>query len=257
MRRPHDRTGATQRKDWWDKAAVVATIVGASAVPAILLVGGYLLDRNLKERTTDIQAKVADIQAKVAEQTAGYQASDLQLKRGALVRDLLPVLTAAAPKDRVRGYHIAMWALPTEAPTLLSNLYDMEVDESVRQQVNPLFRQIGIIKAVVVASEAITSKSVEIVKRSGPKDSGPGSTFSEQYELCSDPLPADAIVQRHEMQLVGDRSCNAWATCTLASADSRICYRFSLQGHNEFPAFLQNGGVRKSEAILRVTYTQK
>src|SRR6266446_5891558 len=127
-----NRVSGDKPKDLWDKLGVIAAVVGGLAIPVVLLVGGYLLDRSLKEKTTGIQEKVADIQDKVARQTEAYQSSDLQIRRASLVKELLPALTASAPADRVRGYHVAIWALPTDAPTLLSNLYDLEKDENVR-----------------------------------------------------------------------------------------------------------------------------
>jgi hypothetical protein len=265
------------QKDTWDKVGVIVAGVGSLAVPLFLLFGGYLLEESLKRRATDIQEQVAKVQAEVARQDAVYQSSDLLIRRASLVRELLPLLSAADPRDRVKAYHVALWALPEDAPTLLSNLYDHETDERVRQQVNPMFLKRGIIVAALPAASTPSASAsaampasaaspasappaapeyVEVVTttRSGPKESGAGRSFSESYEVCSDPPHPQATILKHEFQLVGDRACNAWSTCTFAPKSNRPCYQFTLQGHDEIPAVLENAGKRRSEGVLRVVY---
>lgn len=90
---------------------------------------------------------------------------------------------------------------------------------------------------------------------SGPKTSGSGANFSEEY-LISYSAPAGKRITRHSLTLVGDRRCNAWSTCRVITAtDTLVVYGFSLQGHNEGgPLFIgnPNSGQRDSTALLTV-----
>ncbi|MDY0748755.1 hypothetical protein SNE35_29925 [Paucibacter sp. R3-3] len=90
---------------------------------------------------------------------------------------------------------------------------------------------------------------------SGPKTSGSGSAFSEEY-LISYSAPTGKKIAHHGLTLIGDRRCNAWSTCRVVKATSTfVQYAFSLQGHNE-GGFLfinnPNSGQRDSTALLTV-----
>lgn len=81
--------------------------------------------------------------------------------------------------------------------------------------------------------------------RSGPMTSGEGSDFSGWYELCSDPLPANAtITPPVTFYLSGDRSCGGWAECQQKSLTAtRACWQFRLQGHND-----KSGAARQAQS---------
>ena len=100
--------------------------------------------------------------------------------------------------------------------------------------------------------QASTLQRQTAVTRSGPRPSGLGRSFSDEYTVCSEPLPNGARVISQRFVLTGDRSCGAWSMCTQLpnTADNRVCWSFRLQGHDEWfpprPAF--------SEGVLEVTY---
>ena len=85
---------------------------------------------------------------------------------------------------------------------------------------------------------------------SGPKISGSGASFSGVYTLYSDSPPAGYKIGTYTYSLTGDRACNRWSTCTLAVEGNRVVLRFTLQGHDEWPA----PGQASSEGHLIVTY---
>lgn len=96
-------------------------------------------------------------------------------------------------------------------------------------------------------------REVQRVFTSGPKASGLGKSWSEWYELCSEPAAAAYVVSATDFALRGDRSCGAWSECRQTRQTSAsVCYQFRLQGHDEWfpprPAF--------SEGILRVTFVR-
>jgi hypothetical protein len=100
-------------------------------------------------------------------------------------------------------------------------------------------------------AEATLTTSVS----SGPQLSGSASSFSPPYKVCSGPSPAGYTFASDSFALTGDRQCGSWATCTpMQRDDNDVCWSFTLQGHNEFPAILNNAGRRSSEGHLRVEY---
>jgi len=90
---------------------------------------------------------------------------------------------------------------------------------------------------------------------SGPKNSGSGANFSQEYTI-SYSAPAGKKITRHTLALIGDRRCNAWSTCRVITAtQTLVVYGFSLQGHNEGGIFYignPNQGERESTALLTV-----
>lgn len=104
-------------------------------------------------------------------------------------------------------------------------------------------------------SAKLTSAQMSIVKtfRSGERLSGSGANFSAVYELESEPPPPGYKVGNFVYSLAGDRGCNAWSTCSASSDGTKVVFRFSLQGHNEWPP----PGQAKSEGFLTVTYVPK
>lgn len=107
--------------------------------------------------------------------------------------------------------------------------------------------------STAVPAESTTTTVFE--KRSGSRPSGPGKSFSQPYELCSDPLPDPAMtIVSSDFFLLGDRSCGSWATCEPSVKEpTRVCWKFTLQGHDERPF----NSVGLSEGVLRYTVQKR
>jgi len=88
---------------------------------------------------------------------------------------------------------------------------------------------------------------------SGPPVSGSGSSFSGEYVVASDPAPEGYKIGDYSYSLTGDRACNAWSTCRASAEGGRVLFRFTLQGHNEWPP----PGQAISTGNLIVTYAPK
>jgi hypothetical protein len=112
---------------------------------------------------------------------------------------------------------------------------------------------IGLLRAELAAAPKAVSRHAPITKTftSGLQLSGPGSSFSPEYVLVSDPAPPGYKIGDFSFSLSGDRACNAWSTCRAAIENDRVVMRFSLQGHNEWPF----PGQGKSAGNLVVTYS--
>lgn len=108
------------------------------------------------------------------------------------------------------------------------------------------------LKALPSGTEKSVSSSVEVVKtfRSGEVLSGSGKASSGEYVVNSDPPPPGFKIGNFVYSLVGDRGCNAWSTCKASVEGNRVVFRFTLQGHDEWPP----PGQAKSEGFLKVTY---
>jgi len=85
---------------------------------------------------------------------------------------------------------------------------------------------------------------------SGPVISGSGASFSQEYQVVSDPTPAGYKIGGFTYSLTGDRGCNAWSTCKAAIEGDRVVFRFTLQGHNEWPS----PGQAISQGFLNVKF---
>jgi hypothetical protein len=103
------------------------------------------------------------------------------------------------------------------------------------------------------SSPVAVPKEEVFVVSSGPLLSGAGKSFSSPYPLCAD-APAGYKITKAEFRLVGDRSCGGWAECAEVSrTETRVCYQFRLQGHDELPS----PGQRTSEGILKIVATKQ
>jgi hypothetical protein len=59
------------------------------------------------------------------------------------------------------------------------------------------------------------------------------------------------VVENARFTLAGDRNCGAWSECQQTTfAPSNVCWRFRLQGHNEFPP-----RDSAAQGVLTVTYS--
>jgi len=107
----------------------------------------------------------------------------------------------------------------------------------------------------VTANAAPPDRPAEVVRvySSGPKISGSMKAFSDWYSLCSGDEPGYQI-RTADFKLSGDRACNAWSECQqTTNTPTQVCWRFRLQGHNEWPP----PGQANSEGILAVTWIRK
>jgi hypothetical protein len=92
---------------------------------------------------------------------------------------------------------------------------------------------------------------------SGPRPSGVGASFSPEYTLCSGAEPSSWTIERSSFVLSGDRQCNAWSTCRpTVQTPTRVCWAFSMQGHNEQsgPFGIGGSGVQLSAGVLSVVW---
>lgn len=88
---------------------------------------------------------------------------------------------------------------------------------------------------------------------SGTRSSGVRKAFSSPYDVCLGPAPQKytIVADSARFWLTGDRSCGAWSTCDwMVRDDTNVCFRFTLQGHDEF----FDSGVRDSEGHLSAEY---
>jgi hypothetical protein len=97
-----------------------------------------------------------------------------------------------------------------------------------------------------------------VTQASGPKASGRGQDYSDNYTVCaSAPIPGAYIVESTREWLTGDRSCGSWAHCTPRRAPdgSEACLVFSLQGHSECTSvFSHCDAIRNSEGHVEAKF---
>ena len=108
---------------------------------------------------------------------------------------------------------------------------------------------VGSLKSLNNNSFPVT-KSIVKTFRSGLVVSGSRKAFSSEYKVTSDEPPAGYKIGTYVFSLSGDRGCNAWSTCSAAIEGNRVVFRFTLQGHDEWPP----PGQAQSEGFLTVTY---
>lgn len=115
--------------------------------------------------------------------------------------------------------------------------------------------EVRLIASTAKSEPATTQEKQPITKTftSGPVLSGSGSSFSQEYTVASDPAPAGYKIANFAYSLNGDRACNAWSTCRAAIENDRVVFRFTLQGHNEWPP----PGQATSIGNLSVTYSSQ
>lgn len=94
-------------------------------------------------------------------------------------------------------------------------------------------------------------QTVTRIFSSGPKLSGSRKDSSPEYVLYSDPAPPGYRIASFSYSLAGDRACNAFSSCVAAIEADRVAFRFTLQGHDEWPP----PGQAMSEGNLVVTYS--
>jgi hypothetical protein len=90
-----------------------------------------------------------------------------------------------------------------------------------------------------------------------PSDMPSGSCkdFSPAYQLCSEAKPDGWTIVSQSFQLTGDRACGGWSTCAVeVNTPTRVCYRFSLQGHDDECGHSGNTGIHYSKGNLNVVW---
>lgn len=204
-------TAGRPKKDWWDKASVIVALIGTAAIPLLIYLFGTRLQSNIEEK---LHEESLAVEQKVAEANQAYQAEDIHIRRAAFAKELLPILSAQSPKERMRGYDLALWALSEEdSYPLLTDFYVQEDDPIVKQQLQARLIKLHILQIMADQQPAVQQPTAEkntdvvtVTKRSGMKDSGPGKDFSPPYQLCNDPLPEHAVIVAYKFYLVGDKS---------------------------------------------------
>jgi len=109
----------------------------------------------------------------------------------------------------------------------------------------------GPTARVQLTSVASGSAVKTVTIPSGPRNSGLGAGWSSLYTVCGE-AEVGYRIRSHTFRLQGDRSCGAWAECMpLEQSDTKVCWGFRLQGHNE--SRLSGGAARASEGLLTLT----
>lgn len=85
--------------------------------------------------------------------------------------------------------------------------------------------------------------------------SGACKDFGAWATLCSSDKPNGWTIAEQHFQLTGDRAGCAYAECTpLSITETKACYRFRTQGHDEECGHSGNTGIHYSQGILTVTW---
>lgn len=85
--------------------------------------------------------------------------------------------------------------------------------------------------------------------------SGACKDFGAWATLCSPDKPNGWTIAEQKFQLTGDRAGCAWAECMpLSVTETKACYRFRMQGHDEECGHSGNTGIHYSQGLLTVTW---
>ena len=134
--------------------------------------------------------------------------------------------------------------------------FQLSTEQIMSLQPQDDFHKVYLIHppAPVAVTPPPPERPVEVTRvyPSGQKASGSGSNFSDWYRVCSTEEPGYRV-RDVTFNLSGDRVCNAWSECKEENRSaSQVCWRFRLQGHNEWPA----PGQANSEGFLTVVWTR-
>ncbi|MGB9254775.1 MAG: carboxypeptidase regulatory-like domain-containing protein [Candidatus Korobacteraceae bacterium] len=99
----------------------------------------------------------------------------------------------------------------------------------------------------VISTETYTSDDVA---------SGACKDFGAWATLCTPDKPQGWTIVQQNFQLTGDRAGCAWAECQLLGAptNTKVCYRFRMQGHDEECGHSGNTGIHYSKGVLTVVW---
>ena len=238
-----DEPDESQPTNTWTRLSVVSGLLGAVVVPVALFFFATRVENQIKD-------------------TLGN--STLRVQRSALIATLMPSLFDGTPSKKRVAFETLLYAYPAtdllDATPLLTQLYLVEVDPVVKETycqrlffanvLHPSTATLAPSAAPVSAAAACaTSTLVSAAPQNTPKVvpqpdvvsppmlSGIGKKFSDPpYELCALAPPGTAIAKA-VFFLVGDRSCGGWSTCKqTATEPTKVCWQFTLQGHDELPA---------------------
>jgi hypothetical protein len=86
--------------------------------------------------------------------------------------------------------------------------------------------------------------------------SGSCKDFGAWASVCSPDKPAGWTITYQHFELTGDRAGCAYAVCEPAGpiTDTKACYRFKTQGHDEECGHSGNTGIHYSKGILTVVW---
>ena len=110
-----------------------------------------------------------------------------------------------------------------------------------------------LVPSVPKAMPAPAAQPFNKTFTSGPVLSGSRKSFSPEYVVRSEPAPQGYVISGFVGALGGDRACNAWSTCAASMEGDRVVFKFTLQGHDEWPG----NGQALSTGNLLVTYSPK
>jgi hypothetical protein len=86
--------------------------------------------------------------------------------------------------------------------------------------------------------------------------SGACKDFGAWASVCSPPKPAGWTITYQHFELTGDRAGCAYAICEPDGpiTDTRVCYHFRTQGHDEECGHSGNTGIHYSKGVLTVVW---
>jgi hypothetical protein len=94
------------------------------------------------------------------------------------------------------------------------------------------------------------------VYRSDQVGSGACKDFGAWATLCSPDKPKGWTIAEQKFELMGDRAGCAYAECQPLGSptESKVCYRFRTQGHDEECGHSGNTGIHYSQGAVTVTW---
>lgn len=86
--------------------------------------------------------------------------------------------------------------------------------------------------------------------------SGACKDFGAWASVCSPDKPAGWSIAYQSFELTGDRKCGAWSHCEPVGTptETKVCYRFNTQGHDEECGHSGNTGIHYSQGVLTVLW---
>jgi len=173
-----------------------------------------------------------------------------------------PPSAAPAPESVTQPHPPAEGPATTGGKGLSNRLAAMRIHGPIGQlaenvQLNA--KAVEVAKPPTAVNAEAAMPDVTDIYRSGPQISGAGKNFSEPYNLCSGDPPRGYVIKSNAFLLAGDRQCGHWATCTETRNEAtKVCWRFSLEGHEEQTGFFKPGqsGQAYSEGVLTVVWTR-
>ena len=192
----------------------------------------------------------------------------LHLAVKSATRSDISILVSWVPQGSDPGTILPEWiwrshggaTLPTHLRQGLTTIVVRRPDQQQTLAVNyPGFTDSVVLEPIPPrVIKAPEFQSTTEVYKSESFPSGRCKQFGQWYSLCSPDKPAGWTIVSWTFQLIGDRSCGAWAGCEILSqSTTKICYRFVTQGHNEECHHKGNTGIHNSTGVLTVVWQHK